>query len=80
MATDKELETIIEKVKEVQFTPIMELLRTQGEIIATLSVRISVLENLIIKNNLLNLEDLIRETEILSIEFYNKINEAKKGM
>ena len=55
---------------------IQELFVNQSQVIATLALRISVLEKLLLENKTLSEADLIKYTEIFSKEFAEKTQEA----
>lgn len=55
---------------------INEMIVHQSKVIATLALRISVLEKLLLEKKILSEAEIIKETEILSKEFLEKTQEA----
>jgi hypothetical protein len=62
-------------------TNIEDLIARQSQVIATLALRISVLEKLLLNNKILTEADVIKETEVLGMEFAKKTQDAlRKAM
>lgn len=55
---------------------IQELFVSQSQVIATLALRISVLEKLLLDKKILTEEEIIKVTEVLGREFAEKTQEA----
>jgi hypothetical protein len=55
---------------------IQELFVSQSQVIATLALRISVLEKLLLDKKILTEVEIIKDTEVLSKEFAAKTQEA----